>query len=106
MNTFSDRQKSQEAKYAFDEENKFRILARRNRLLGEWAASLLGKTEEESVLYSRSIVDAGVRGDAALREKLQEDLAALPHVGLIDTHINALGAEAARQIDEERQVGL
>ena len=42
MTTFDDRERAFEAKYARDEEMQFRIIARRNRLLGEWAARLMG----------------------------------------------------------------
>lgn len=48
MTDFKDRERGEEAKFAFDEENAFKIAARRNRLLGEWAAGLMNLTEEET----------------------------------------------------------
>ena len=42
MTDFKDRERGEEAKFAFDEENAFKIAARRNRLVGEWAAGLMG----------------------------------------------------------------
>ncbi len=52
MTTFDDRERAFETKYARDEEMQFRIIARRNRLLGEWAARLLGLSEEETSSYA------------------------------------------------------
>ena len=47
MTQFDDRERAFEAKFAHDEEMQFRISARRNRLLGEWAARQMGLTEAE-----------------------------------------------------------
>jgi hypothetical protein len=55
---FSDRERGEEAKYAFDEENAFKIAARANRLIGEWAAGLMGLTAEEADAYRKSVVQA------------------------------------------------
>ena len=51
MTDFKDRERGEEAKFAFDEENAFKIAARRNRLVGEWAAGLMGLTDEETDAY-------------------------------------------------------
>ena len=48
MTTFDDRERAFETKFAHDEEMKFRITARRNRLLGEWAARQMGLSEAEA----------------------------------------------------------
>ena len=48
MTDFSDRQKGEETKYAMDEETAFRIAARANKLLGQWAAEKMGLTAEET----------------------------------------------------------
>ncbi len=58
MTSFSDRERGEEAKYAFDEENAFKIAARANRLIGEWAAGLMGLTAEEADAYRKSVVQA------------------------------------------------
>ncbi len=47
MTSFKDREKGFENKFAHDQEMQFRITARRNRLVGEWAAGLMNLTEEE-----------------------------------------------------------
>ena len=58
MTTFNDREKAFENMFAHDEEMQFKAVARRNRLLGLWAASLLGKTGEAAALYAMDVVKA------------------------------------------------
>ena len=58
MTNFNDRERGEEAKYAFDEENQFKIAARATRLVGEWAALLMGLTAEEADAYKKSVVQA------------------------------------------------
>ena len=50
MNTFDDRKKGFENKFAHDEETLFRINAKRNKLLGTWVADKLEKTDKEKVM--------------------------------------------------------
>ena len=56
MSTFDDREKAFENKFAHDEEMKFRAQARCNKLLGLWAAELMGKTGEDAMAYAREVV--------------------------------------------------
>ncbi|WP_375290975.1 DUF1476 domain-containing protein [Qipengyuania sp.] len=58
MTDFKDRERGEEAKYAFDEETSFKIAARANRLVGEWAAEKMGLTAEETDAYKKSVVQA------------------------------------------------
>ena len=58
MTQFDDRERAFEAKFARDEEMQFRILARRNRLLGEWAARLMGLSDVESEAYAKDVIRA------------------------------------------------
>lgn len=58
MTNFSDRERGEEAKFAFDEENQFKIGARASRLAGEWAAGLMGLSAEEADGYRKSVVQA------------------------------------------------
>ena len=58
MTNFNDRERGEEAKFAFDEENAFKIAARANRLLGEWAAGVMGLTAEEADAYKKAVVQA------------------------------------------------
>ncbi|MFX8047665.1 DUF1476 domain-containing protein, partial [Acinetobacter baumannii] len=53
MTTFDDREKAFEAKFAHDQEFVFRVTARRNRLLGQWAAGLMKLTPEETDAYAK-----------------------------------------------------
>jgi hypothetical protein len=76
MTTFDDRERAFETKYARDEEMQFRVVARRNRLLGHWAARLMGLTEAESDSYAKDVVRADFEeaGDEDVIRKLLGDL--------------------------------
>ena len=76
MTDFKDRQRGEEAKYAMDEETAFRVAARRNRLLGEWAAGLMDLTPEETEAYKKAVVQADFEeaGDEDVIRKLIGDL--------------------------------
>jgi hypothetical protein len=76
MSTFDDRERAFETKYARDEEMQFRIIARRNRLLGEWAARLMGLTAVESESYAKDVVRADFEeaGDEDVIRKVLGDL--------------------------------
>ena len=78
MTDFKDRERGEEAKYVFDEENAFKIAARRNRLLGEWAAELMNLTDEEADAYKKAVVQADFEeaGDEDVIRKLLGDLTA------------------------------
>ncbi|MCQ4629564.1 DUF1476 domain-containing protein [Shinella sp. CPCC 100929] len=58
MTNMQDREKAFEAKFALDEELRFRAEARRNKLVGLWAAGLLGKTDADADSYARDVVAA------------------------------------------------
>jgi len=58
MTTFNDRENAFENKYAHDEEMQFKVQARCNKLLGLWAAALMGKTGDEAEVYAKSVVIA------------------------------------------------
>ena len=76
MSTFDDRERAFETKYARDEEMQFRVIARRNRLLGQWAARLMGLTEVEAESYAKDVVRADFEeaGDEDVIRKLLGDL--------------------------------
>lgn len=76
MTTFNDREKAQEAKFVREEEMAFRVTARRNKLLGQWAASRMGLTPEETDSYAKSVVQADFEevGDEDVIRKLLGDL--------------------------------
>jgi len=58
MNTFDDREAAFEAKFAHDEEMKFKVEARANKKLGLWAADLLGKSGSEAEDYAKTVIAA------------------------------------------------
>lgn len=78
MATFDDRERAFESKFARDEEIAFRIVARRNRLLGQWAAAQMGLTPEETDAYAKAVVQADFEeaGDEDVVRKLLGDLTA------------------------------
>ncbi|MBW8785770.1 MAG: DUF1476 domain-containing protein [Novosphingobium sp.] len=76
MTMFEDRERAEEAKFAHDEEMLFRIHARRNRLLGAWAAERMGLSSAEADAYAKSVVQADFEetGDEDVVRKLLGDL--------------------------------
>jgi hypothetical protein len=76
MDQFDDRERAFEAKFAHDEEMNFRIIARRNRLVGEWAARKMQLSEEETAAYAKDVVraDFETAGDDDVIRKLLGDL--------------------------------
>ena len=78
MTTFDDRERAFEAKFARDEDIAFRVSARRNRLLGPWAAAKMKLTPEETDAYAKAVVQADFEeaGDEDVIRKLLGDLIA------------------------------
>ena len=78
MTDFKDRERAEEAHFALEEETAFRIAARRNRLLGEWAAGAMNLTPEETDAYKKAVVQADFEeaGDEDVIRKLLGDLTA------------------------------
>ena len=76
MSTFDDRQKSFESKFAHDAQMQFKAEARRNRLLGLWAAEKLGRTGDEAAAYAKEVVRADFEeaGDEDVYRKVAGDL--------------------------------
>ncbi len=107
MPTFDDRERSFEAKFARDEEMAFRITARRNRLVGAWAAGLMGLTSEESDAYCKAVVQADFEesGDEDVVRKLLGDLVSAGvdmDEGRIRTALRNATIEARRQLIESQ----
>ena len=76
MSSFDERQKSFEKKFAHDEELQFKVSARRNKHLGQWASKLLGYDEEREKEYIQAVIkaDFAEAGDDDVFRKLKEDL--------------------------------
>jgi hypothetical protein len=77
MTTFDDREKEFEARFKHDQELQFKVKARRNRLLGLWAAERMALSAAAAEAYAREVVDAEFRGgDDNVVGKIVADLAA------------------------------
>ncbi|NLE68453.1 MAG: DUF1476 domain-containing protein [Lentisphaerae bacterium] len=78
MSSFDDRRKGQEGKFAHDAELRFKAEARRNKLLGLWAAEHMGLSDEHAKEYAAEVVasDFEEAGDEDVFRKIQGDLKA------------------------------
>lgn len=76
MSTFDDRERAEEARYALDQETQFKINARRNKLLGLWAADLLSLKDADAEAYAKTVVIADLEeaGDDDVVRKVRGDL--------------------------------
>ncbi|MFA5969343.1 MAG: DUF1476 domain-containing protein [Sphingomonas sp.] len=103
MTTFDDREKAFEAKFARDEELGFRVSARRNKLLGQWAAEKMGLTSEETDSYSKAVVQADFEeaGDEDVVRKLLGDMLA---AGVDVDEASVRAAIADKAIEARRQL--
>jgi hypothetical protein len=103
---FEKRQKGFEAKWAHDEELRFKVYARRNRLLGKWAAEQLGQSGDAAEAYAKSVVAADFEraGDDDVFEKLKSDFAG-KSIGMSDHMLRVKMEElletAKQQIEQE-----
>jgi hypothetical protein len=104
MTTFDKRKEAYESKFAHDEELRFRATARRNKLLGLWAAEMLGKNGEDAQAYAREVIRADMEeaGDEDVFRKIRGDFDAAG-VSLSDHQIRRTMeeklAEAVAQIE-------
>jgi hypothetical protein len=101
MTNFNDRERAEESKYAHDEETQFRIHARRNRLLGHWAAELMGLSAAETESYAKSVVQADFEeaGDEDVVRKLLGDLTS---AGVETSETDVRAALEAKEVDARR----
>ena len=75
--SFQDREKSFEAKHKMDEEHQFKVVSRRNKLLGQWAAEKMGMSGAEIEAYAKTVVIADLEepGDDDVVRKVMADFA-------------------------------
>lgn len=105
MTTFDKREQAFQAKYARDEEMAFRVTARRNRLVGQWAALRMKLTTEETDSYCKSVVQAEFEeaGDEDVVRKVLGDLMAAgvtTDEGSVRRALDEQMIEARRQLIE------
>lgn len=103
MSTFDDRETAFEAKFAHDANMQFRAEARRNKLLGLWAADLLGKTGDEATAYALEVVKSDFKeaGDEDVYRKVAADLAGHADEATIRAKMGELVAVAKAQLLDE-----
>lgn len=101
MTTFDDRERAFEARYARDQEMQFRVIARRNRLLGQWAAKKMGLTPAEAEGYEREVIraDFETAGDDDVVRKLLGDLTSAG----VDVDEAAIRAALTHKVVEARR---
>ena len=103
MSTMKDRENAFENKFAHDAEMQFKAEARRNKLLGLWAAELLGKSGEDAAAYAKEVVKADFEeaGDEDVYRKVSGDLGDAADEATIRAKMRSLMAEAKAQIMAE-----
>lgn len=103
MTTFDDREHAFESKFAHDEELKFKAEARRNKLVGLWAAELLGRSGAEAEAYAKEVVAADFQeaGDEDVYRKLAGDLGDRADEATIRAKMTETMVEAKRQLMKE-----
>ena len=76
LNTFEDRKKSFENKFAHDEELKFKVEARKNKYIAQWASEILGYNSDQEKDYIQSVIKADFQeaGDEDVFRKIKADL--------------------------------
>lgn len=101
MTTFNDREKSFEKKFEKDQELQFKVNARRNKLLGLWAAGLMGKSGADAEAYAKEVVIADFEkpGDSDVIAKLVKDLAAAGKA----TEEHTIRKQAERLMDDAKK---
>ena len=105
MSAFDDREKEFEARFKHDQELQFKVKARRNRLLGQWAAERMGLSGDAAQAYAKAIVDAEFHGgDRHVVDKLVADLAAAGQGATqaqVEFELNHFGETAKQQVMRE-----
>ncbi|MFD2741085.1 DUF1476 domain-containing protein [Sulfitobacter aestuarii] len=103
MTTFDEREIAFENKFAHDAEMQFKASARRDKLIGLWAAGLMGLSGEEAAAYAHEVVRAEVKGagEAAVYRKLSADLGERADEATIRKTMQSMLAEAKDQLMTE-----
>lgn len=103
MNTFDDREHAFEAKFAHDAEMQFKAEARRNKLLGLWAADLMGKSGDDAAAYAKEVIksDFEEAGHEDVYRKVSGDLGDKADEATIRAKIAELMAVAKEQLMKE-----
>ena len=103
MSWDQDRGRGYEAQFAHDEEMKFRIAARRNRLLGEWAARKMGLSEVETESYAKDVVRSDFE-EAGEHDVIRKVLGDLTAAGVDCDEEKVVEALRNKEIEARRQI--
>ncbi|MCG7518399.1 DUF1476 domain-containing protein [Ruegeria sp. Ofav3-42] len=105
MTTFDEREQAFEAKFAHDEEMRFKVEARCNKLLGLWAAEKLGKSGDEAEAYAKTVVIADFEeaGHEDVVRKVSGDLGSLSSDDEVRAKLAELLPEAKAQVMTETE---
>ncbi len=103
MSSFDDRENAFESKYAHDAEMQFKAEARRNKLLGLWAADLMGKSGDDAMDYAREVIKSDFQeaGDEDVYRKVAGDLGDKASEMTIRTKMVELMIQAKSQLMTE-----
>jgi hypothetical protein len=107
MTMFDKREEGFEKKFAHDEELRFKAMARRNKLLGLWAAEQIGKTGADADAYAKSVIlaDFEEAGDDDVFRKVKADLDAA-NIGQSDQQIRQIMNELLAKAVADIQAGI
>ena len=103
MTTFDERKKAFESKFAHDEQLKFKVEARANKLLGIWAAGLLGLRGDEADKYAREVIESDFDepGQEDVFKKVSSDLGSNASESEIRKKMSECLEKSKREIAEE-----
>ena len=103
MTTFDDRERAFETKYARDQDMQFRIVARRNKLLGQWAANLMGLSQAEADAYASDVIRADFE-EAGDEDVIRKVLGDLTSAGVDCDEARVREALAHKTVEARRQL--
>jgi hypothetical protein len=100
MTTFDKREEGFEKQFAHDEELRFKAMARRNKMLGMWAAGLLGKSGADAEAYAKEVVRADFEeaGDNDVVRKVVKDLGGKADEQQVRAQMATFLAQAVEQV--------
>jgi hypothetical protein len=105
MTTFDDREKAFEAKYRLDQDMDFKTQMRRDKLVGLWAAGLMGLTDDAAKAYALSVIEAAIDNpEQDIADKIANDLAARSvavSAAEVRTQVALLQDKARAELNEE-----
>ena len=103
MSQFDDRERAFETKFARDEDLRFRVIARRNRLLGQWAARLMGLSDAEADAYAKDVIRADFE-EAGDEDVIRKVLGDLTGAGVECDETKIREAIAHKEVEARRQI--